>query len=176
MGIWHSITMDFVTDLPESCDANSMFVIVVHFSKSIVITPCRKTITAEETAQLYLNNVWQQTGLPHHVISDRGPQFALKLMHETWDKLNVNQALSIAFHPQTNREMECINQEIEQFLWVFCNYQADNWAHLLPFAEFTHNIQSHSITGHFPFEIWYGFQPEFLPPVILTSQILAVEE
>jgi hypothetical protein len=78
-------------------------------------------------------------------------------MHETWNKLNVNQALSTAFHPQTDGETEHINQEIEQFLQIFYNYQADNWAHLLPFAEFAHNIQSHSATGHSPFEIWYGF-------------------
>jgi hypothetical protein len=168
--------MDFVTDLPESRDADSMFVVVDRFSKAIIITPCRKTITAEETAQLYLDNIWRRTGLPQHVISDRGPQFASKLMRETWSKLNVNQALSTAFHPQTDGETECVNQEIEQFLRVFCNYQADNWAHLLPFAEFAHNIRSHSATGHSPFKIWYGFQPEFLPPTFLSSQNPTVEE
>ena len=52
-GIWQSITMDFVTDLPESRSADSMFVVVDRFSKAIVITPCRKAISAEETAQLY---------------------------------------------------------------------------------------------------------------------------
>ena len=66
-------------------------------------------ITAEETTQLYLDNIWRQTGLPHHVISDRGPQFASKLMRETWSKLNVNQALSMAFHPQTNGETKRVN-------------------------------------------------------------------
>jgi hypothetical protein len=50
--------MDFVTDLPESNNADSMFVIVDHFSKAVIITPCRKAITAEETAQLYLDHVW----------------------------------------------------------------------------------------------------------------------
>ena len=61
-------------------------------------------------------------------------------MRETWKKLEVSQALSTAFHPQTDGETERVNQEIEQFLRVFCNYQADNWADLLPFAEFAHNI------------------------------------
>jgi len=74
--------MDFVTDLPESQNADSMFVIVDCFSKATIITPCRKTISVEETAQLYLDNIWQQTGLLTHVISDRGPQFASKLMRE----------------------------------------------------------------------------------------------
>jgi hypothetical protein len=168
--------MDFVTDLPESQNADSMFVVVDRFSKAIIITPCRKTITAEQTAQIYLDHIWRRTGLPQHVISDRGPQFASKLMRETWNKLNVNQALSTAFHPQTDGETERVNQEIEQFLRVFCNYQADNWAQLLPFAEFAHNIRSHSAIGRSPFEVWYGFQPEFLPPVLTSSPIQSVEE
>jgi len=55
--------MDFVTDLPISRNADSMFVVVDHFSKAIVITPCLKSITAKETSQLYLDNVWRRTGL-----------------------------------------------------------------------------------------------------------------
>ena len=42
------------TDLPISRNADSMFVVVDRFSKAIVITPCLKAITAEETSQLYL--------------------------------------------------------------------------------------------------------------------------
>ena len=117
---------NLVTDLLESQSADSMFVVVDRFSKAIIITPCRKAISAEETAQLYLDHVWWRTGLPQHVISDWGPQFASKVMKETWNKLRVDQALSTAFHPQTNGETEQVNQEIEQFLQIFCNYQQDN--------------------------------------------------
>ena len=92
-------------------------------------------------------------------------------MRETWNKLRIDQALSTAFHPQTDGETEWVNQEIEQFLRIFCNYQQDNWADLLPFAEFAHNVWSYSATSKSPFQIWYGFQPEFLPPVNLASQI-----
>src|SRR5712672_3646061 len=100
-----------VTDLPISHNADSMFIVVDRFSKAIVITPCLKAITAKETSQLYLHNVWRRTGLPRTVISDRGPQFASKVMRETWSKLNVDQALSTAFHPQTDGETERVNQE-----------------------------------------------------------------
>jgi len=51
--------MDFVTDLPESQGYNSMFVVVDHFSKAIIVFPCKKSITAEETALLYLKQVWK---------------------------------------------------------------------------------------------------------------------
>jgi hypothetical protein len=176
MEIWKIITMDFVTDLPASNGFDSMFVVVDRFSKATIVSPCRKDITAEQTSQLYLNHVWRRTGLPHQVISDRGPQFASKVMRELWNKLGVKASLSTAFHPQTDGETERVNQEIEQFFRVFCNFQQDNWTELLPFAEFAHNVRAHAATGHSPFQIWYGFQPEFIPPINFATHLPAVED
>jgi hypothetical protein len=97
-------------------------------------------------------------------------------MQETWKKLGVKASLSTAFHPQTDGETERVNQEIEQFFRVFCNFQQDNWPNLLPFAEFTHNVRTHSASAHSPFQIWYGFQPEFIPPIHFTTTLPSVEE
>ena len=98
-GIWQTITMDFITDLPQSQGKDSLFVVVDCFSKATIITPCTKDITAEQTATLFLENVWRRTGLPDFVISDRGPQFASQVMTTTWKHLNVVPKLSTAYHP-----------------------------------------------------------------------------
>jgi hypothetical protein len=42
--------------------------------------------------------------------------------------------------------------------------------------EFTHNVQSHSATGKSPFEVWYGYKPEFIPPISFATAIPTVEE
>jgi hypothetical protein len=97
-------------------------------------------------------------------------------MQELWEKLGVKSSLSTAFHPQTDGKTECINQEIEQFFRIFCNFQQDNWVDLLPFAEFAHNVRAHSATGRSPFQVWYGFQPEFIPLVNFASRLPAVED
>jgi hypothetical protein len=51
--------MDFITDLPVSKGYDSLFVVVDCLSKATIVTPCTKTITAEETAKLYMDNVWR---------------------------------------------------------------------------------------------------------------------
>ena len=98
--------MDFIMDLPMSKGYDSLLVVVDRLSKAIILAPCNKTITAEETSQLYIDHIWKRTGLPKKVISDRGPQFASKVMRKIWEKLGVKSSLSTAFHPQTDGETE----------------------------------------------------------------------
>jgi len=47
--------------------------------------------------------------------------------------------------------MEHTNQVLEQYLWVYMNYQQDDWATLLPMAEFTYNNAMNATTGVSPF-------------------------
>jgi len=44
-----------------------------------------------------------------------------------------------------------MNQTLEQYLYVYCNYQQDNWSKLLPFAEFAYNNAPSATTGVSPF-------------------------
>ncbi|OBZ66806.1 hypothetical protein A0H81_13354 [Grifola frondosa] len=57
-----TLTMDFVTDLPESEGFDSLLVVVDHdVTKGIVLTPCNKTIDAIGTADLLHRNVYDDT-------------------------------------------------------------------------------------------------------------------
>ena len=54
-----TVTMDFITDLPESNGYNALYVVVDHdLTKAIVLIPCTKTIDAIGTARLYHDNVY----------------------------------------------------------------------------------------------------------------------
>ena len=75
--------MDFITDLPTINAFDSILVVVDQgISKGVILIPCNKTITAEGTAKLLLDNLYKRFGLPDRIISDRGPQFASKLFVE----------------------------------------------------------------------------------------------
>jgi hypothetical protein len=169
-GIWETITMDFITDLPKSHGYDSILTVVDRHSKGVVLTPCNKNITAEETSQLLIDNVWKRFGFPKVIISDRGPQFAAQVTRELWRKIGIEQKLSSAYHPQTDGESERVNQEIEQYLRICGNFQQDDWAKLLPIIEFAHNARAHRSTKKSPFEIWYGFHPTFQPPPYLQTR------
>jgi len=73
---------------------------------------------AEGLARLFRDNMWKLHGLLESVILDRGPQFAVELMKELNKMLGIETRLSTAFYPQTDGQMEQINQELEQYLNV----------------------------------------------------------
>jgi len=168
--------MDFIVDLPTSNGYDSILTVVNHHSKAIILAPCHKTITAEQTSQLLLDYVWKRTGFPLTIISDQGPQFAAQVTQELWRKLGIKQKLSTAFHPQTDGESERVNQEIEQYLCICGNFQQNDWTTLLPIIEFAHNAQPHRSTHKSPFEVWYGIHPTFKPPLQLQTRLQSVDE
>jgi len=55
------------------------------------------------------------------------------------------------YHPEGDGQTEHTNQTLEQYLRVYCNYQQDNWAELLPLAEFAYNNALSATTGVSPF-------------------------
>ena len=50
--------------------------------------------------------------------------------------IGTTRQLSMAYHPQTDGQMERINQKIGTFLWHYVNYQQDNWTEWLATVEF----------------------------------------
>ena len=40
-------------------------------------------------------------------------------MKELFRMLGIEAATSTAYHPQTNGQTEQVNQELEQYLWIF---------------------------------------------------------
>ena len=64
-----------------------------------------------------------------------------------------------SYHPEGNGQTERMNQTLEQYLQVYCNYQEDNWSDLLPIAEFAYNNAPNATTGISPFFANKGYHP-----------------
>ena len=64
-------SIDFITDLPPINGFDSILVVVDQgLTKGVILTPCNKTITAEDTGRLLLENLYKRFGLPDKIISD----------------------------------------------------------------------------------------------------------
>ena len=76
--LFSQVTCDFITDLPENNGFDSIMVMVNYGStKGVISIPCNKTIDAAQTAQNYIDHVYQRFELSDSFLSNRGPQFSL---------------------------------------------------------------------------------------------------
>ena len=66
--------------------------------------------------KIYKDVIQKLHGIPKKILSNRGPQFASSFMKEFTKALGTMKQLSIAYHSQTDGQMERINQEVEIFL------------------------------------------------------------
>ena len=172
---WTSISMDFITDLSSSKGFDSIFVVVDRLTKMAHFVSCNKIVTSEETAQLFINNVYKYHGLPEDIISDRGTQFTSKIWQSLFKILQVEIKLSSTYHPQIDSQTKRVNQVIEQYLRCFINYHQDNWIDLLPLAEFAYNNTIQDSTKQTPFFANYGHHPRLINSIFLLQKILPLK-
>ena len=70
--------------------------------------------------------------------------------------LGIEMRLSTVFYPQKNGQTEWINQELEQYLRFFVNYQQKDWPEWLTSAEFVVNNKVYIATKVLSFIANYG--------------------
>ncbi len=161
---WKDLSMDFVTGLPVSSDwkgetYDSILVIVYRLTKMVHYEPVKVAIDAPGLAEVILDVVVRHHGLPDSIVSDRGSIFTSKFWSSLCYFLGIKRRLSAAVHPQTDGQTERQNRSIEAYLRAFVNSEQNDWARLLPVAEFAYSNAKNASTGHTPFELNCSYHP-----------------
>ncbi|KAK3571434.1 hypothetical protein QTP86_012062 [Hemibagrus guttatus] len=149
---WSHLSVDFLTDLPDSGGFTAIMVVVDRFSKGCKLVPLKGLPTAMQTADAMFCHVFRNFGLPEDIVSDRGPQFTSRVWGALCARLDIGVSLSSSHHPQSNGQAECLNQEIGRFLRSYCSREQHRWSEFLPWAEHAQNSLTHSSTGLMAFQ------------------------
>ena len=72
-------------------------------------------------------------------------------------ELDKTKPLPKPSHPQTQGQVENNNKWMEMYLHMFCLHRQDDWADLLPMAEFAYNNHHHPSIDTTPFFANYGY-------------------
>jgi hypothetical protein len=155
-----TIVLDFIAKLPTSEENNTILTITDHDClKAALFFTCKEMIMAEEVAELYAKQVFPHYGIPRKIILDRDPRFTRQFTTTLCSKLGIKQNLSLAYHPQTDRQSERTNQWLEQYLRIFGNYSQSDWANWLPLAQYVYNSWMNETTKQTPFNLLIGGLP-----------------
>jgi hypothetical protein len=154
---WKSTLIDFIITLLESEGLTQIMVVVDRFLKMAHFIALAKTATTKDAAQAFMKQVWKLHGLPESIISDQDTIWTIEFWEGVYSLLGIKKRMSTVCHPQTERQMERVNQTLETYLRTFINYNQDDWYSLLPLVEFAYNNPITQVTQLTPFYTNYWF-------------------
>ena len=169
---WNSISMDFIEQLPNSSGYTTILIVEDRLSKQCIFIPTDNKVTSPELAKLFLLHVFSKHGVSSHITSDRGSEFVSHFFHSLGKALDIRLHFTSGYHLEGDGQTERMNQTLEQYLRIYCNYQQDNWSELLPLVEFSYNNALNTTTGVSPFFANEGYHPNISihPERDLTSE------
>ncbi|KAK3561116.1 hypothetical protein QTP86_028309, partial [Hemibagrus guttatus] len=86
---WLHLSVDFLTDLPDSGGFTAIMVVVDCFSKGCKLVPLKGLPTAMQTADAMFAHVFRNFGLPEDIVLDRGPQFTSRVWRALCAQLDI---------------------------------------------------------------------------------------
>ena len=119
--------------------------------------PVKITLNAPKPVKVIKEVVVRHHMLSDSIVTNKGSFFISKFWLSLCYFLGIKQTLSTAFYLQTNSQTERQNSTMEAYLQVFVNFEQNDWARLLPIAEFAYNNAKNSSTGYTPFELNCGY-------------------
>jgi Reverse transcriptase (RNA-dependent DNA polymerase)/RNase H-like domain found in reverse transcriptase/Integrase zinc binding domain/Chromo (CHRromatin Organisation MOdifier) domain/Aspartyl protease len=157
---WTTMTMDLITDLPETDDGyDSVAVFVDKLTKMTHIAPCKKTINSQQFAELYLQHVVRLHGFQLIIISDRDPRWNSDFWKAVCRQFNTKLCFSTAFHPETDGQTERMNRTLEEMMRHYVAPHHADWDKHLPMVEFAINNAIQISTKQTPFYMHTGIHP-----------------
>eukprot|EP00736_Rhodelphis_marinus_P000720 Rmarinus@m.14725 len=168
-GPWESISMDFITGLPESRGKTGILTVVDRFSKTAYFVPINGEETTRDVAEILFRSVVAYRGFPKDIVSDRDPKFTSELWEGLMAKAGTKLRRSTAHHPQTDGQTERMNRTIEEMLRVTLLENAGmEWVDILPHLQLAYNSARQASTGMTPLQAETGHEPGM--PLNITLQ------
>ncbi len=139
---WQDIAMNFIINLFDSYDYNAILTVICRLSKERHYISCiidDEDITAEKTAEMLIQWVYQTHDLLSFLVSDRDSQFISILWKSLCKRLSIFLWLFIVYHSQIDDQSKQVNQNVKRYLQFFCSYMQNDWSKWLLMIKFVNN-------------------------------------
>ena len=101
--------------------------------------------------------MFSKHGVPSHITSNRDLELVSNFFHSLDITLDIQLYFTLGYYLKGDKQTEHTNQTLEQYFYVYYNYQQDNWSKLLSLTEFAYNNALSATTSVSPFfaNKWY---------------------
>jgi transposase InsO family protein len=118
--------------------------------------PVKTTYKGAKLAELYIARIVCLHEVPKKIVSDRGTQFTSRFWEKLHEVMDTRLNFSSVYHPQTDGQIERVNQISEDMLRACALKDKKSWDKCLPYAEFSYNNSYLESLKMSPFEVLYG--------------------
>lgn len=156
---WEMVSCDTLGPFPNAASTRHRFVVVFEclFSKWVEAFPT-STVTADRVVNLMRNEIIARYGAPRIFVSDNGPCFASKKMHNLCEENGIEQRFSPIYHQQAN-PVERRVQELKKVLKILLlDRPASHWEKQLPLALQVLRTRENRATKETPSSIVLGYE------------------
>ena len=106
-----------VFGLPADAQGRTgILVIVDTFSKMVHLSFVTASITAEDTAALFVDQVFKHHGMLATIVSDRDPRFIATFWSRLFGIFGTRLMMSTTAHPETDGQTDRVNRMLEDVL------------------------------------------------------------
>ncbi|KAE8245644.1 hypothetical protein A4X06_0g5522 [Tilletia controversa] len=171
--VFDTLGIDFVTGLIPAGDQRFDAITVVSdkFSKFAIFYASKTTDSAKDTVERFLTNAYPWTGIPRRLISDRDVRFTSEFWRALTQRLDIKHGMSAAYHPQTDGQVERLNQQLGTLLRHTVALDQHDWPMMLPAAMMAYNTQTQETTQEPPYKIVFARNPRVFPLAETLHQI-----
>ena len=130
---------------------------VDYVSKWVEAIACPKN-DANAVVGFIQKNILSRFGAPRTIISDEGSHFANKLFAKLMSRYGVKHVMRLAYHPQSNGQIEIFNRRIKNILKKTVYDSRKDWSIKMEDALWVYKTAYNSPIGMSPYRIVYEKQ------------------
>ena len=113
---FEDISLDLITGLPKVDGRDAVLVVVDKLTKYAQFIATSTEVTVLQTAELLLKHMVKYFGLPTRIIGDCDLWWTSQVWNSLVRLFDTKLVLSTSKHPQTDSQMEVMNQTLETML------------------------------------------------------------
>ena len=145
--------------LKTKMEFDAILTVIDRLTKMVHFVRCHTSISAVDTADLFLDHILTLHGLPE--VGRERPRFNLHqpLRREVWKSQGLKLTYSTAYQTQTDGQSERTNRTLEQYLRQYVSRRQTDWSRHLTAAEFAINNSFQESVKDTPFMLNHGLHP-----------------
>ena len=152
---FETISFDLFGPLPTTRDGNNWIFIVEDNASRWIELFALKTATAEQCAQVLINEICLRYGTPRRFVSDNGTQFISAVLQQVTHCMDISHSFTPVYHPEAN-PVERKNRDLKAQLAILVKDKHAEWSDKLPGIRFAMNTAYCQNTGHTAAYLTFG--------------------